>query len=47
MSWSLPIPNASPLVGQRFFQQALSLDPGYNALGGVTTNSMVGTIGTL
>jgi hypothetical protein len=46
-SWSLAIPNANALVGLRFFQQALSLDPGYNALGGVLTNSIVGTVGRL
>lgn len=43
--WSLPIPNLRSLVGLRFYNQAVVLDPGVNALGLVTSDAAEGVVG--
>jgi hypothetical protein len=43
---SYAIPNDSSLLGALFYNQALVLDPGVNAFGGVMTNGGEGVIGT-
>jgi hypothetical protein len=42
---SLSIPNTFPMLGVRFYQQALSIDPSQNALGLVTSNSRLARVG--
>lgn len=44
-TWSLNVPNQPNLVCTRFFTQALSLDPGVNALGAVFSDAAAGVIG--
>lgn len=44
-TWSLVLPNAPALAGLRFFAQGLSLAPGSNALGGVTSDAAVIQVG--
>lgn len=43
--WSSPIPNRVELLGARFFNQFLLLDPGVNALGVVSSDASVTEIG--
>jgi hypothetical protein len=43
--FELPIPNKPPLVGLRFYHQALVLDPGANGFGAVTSDAAEGVIG--
>ena len=43
--WTLSIPNSANLMGGKFYQQALVLDPPANALGVVMTNAGEGTVG--
>jgi hypothetical protein len=45
-SLPLPVPNDSSLLGALFYNQALVIDPGVNAFGGVMTNGGEGIIGT-
>ena len=45
-SWSLLLPNAPSLLGTRFYQQALVVDPGRNALGGVVSDAAAATAGS-
>jgi hypothetical protein len=44
-SWSLALPNAVPLLAMVFYQQALVLDPGLNALGAAVSDAAAATIG--
>lgn len=44
-SWSFRIPNLGTLLGGRFYNQALVLDPGTNPFGAVVTNAGEATIG--
>lgn len=43
--FELPIPNKPPLVGLRFYHQALVLDPGANGFGAVVSDAAEGVIG--
>jgi hypothetical protein len=44
-NWNLAIPNNVTLMCQRFFNQALVLDPGANALGAVVSDATAGIVG--
>lgn len=44
-TWPLPIPWAAALLGARFYQQALVLDPSANALGATVSNAAEAVIG--
>lgn len=43
--FQLPIPNKPPLVGLRFYHQALVLDPAANGFGAVVSGAAEGVIG--
>ena len=43
--WSWTIPASPVYFGLTFYQQALVLDPGVNALGATVSNSCAGWIG--
>jgi hypothetical protein len=43
--YSLPMPGSPGLLGLVFYQQALVLDPGRNALGAVVSDAAMATIG--
>jgi len=43
LAW--PLPNDPGLVGVRFFDQAVFLDPGVNAMGAIVSNAGAGVIG--
>lgn len=45
-TWTLPLPGGTALLGARFFNQGLVLDPGLNALGFTISNAAVATIGS-
>lgn len=44
-TWALPVPLDANLNGVVFVQQVIAVDPGANALGLITSNGGVGTIG--
>jgi hypothetical protein len=44
-SWSLAIPNQTPLLGARFYQQAFVFDPPLNAFGGAMSEAAEWQIG--
>ncbi len=46
LPWSLSLPTGTALLGARFFQQALVLDPAANAFGFVVSNAAAATIGS-
>lgn len=44
-TWTFNTPNNPVLVGSRFYQQGLSIDPGHNPAGLVTSNALTSVIG--
>lgn len=45
-SWSLAIPNQTPLLGLQFYQQAFAFDPGLNPFGGAMSDAATFVIGS-